>query len=274
MPPAGSEALSLSCRSTLAPISLSVDQANDTEKFRTGGNPVASGTTLVVLAGLLSVERIITRMWNVPRWSIFAFVILVIALAIQRLLARSQPGSAALRPLTLTSLAVAVVLTVLVVLSDTPSDRWLLLAWVVPLTTTLADRIAPRLPARALVLIVSGLLAVVVTVQLGFIWQDHRAQARATTFHERLDRICDRTASISRGGTLQWIVANESMLAEIETVTPPDERTRKLTSYLVIALRGAETSMKLNDNAKQLEWQQMARQVAGYLGINRSCGVF
>jgi len=64
------------------------------------------------------------------------------------------------------------------------------------------------------------------------------------------------------------------MIAQLQTLTPPDERTRELTGYLVVELQGSEASLDLGDPIKHAEWQRAAREAAGYLGINRPCGVF
>lgn len=251
-----------------------MDHASGSEKPTSGRNPIAPRTTLVVFGVLFGVERLITLRWSVPLWSGFAFVLLLIALAIQRLLARSQPKSSALRPLTLISVAVTVVFTVLVALSDTPTDRWVLLVWLVPVAIATADILGQRLPAETLAYLVACLLAAIITAQLALIWQTHGQQARMNTFDDRLAQICADTASLSSRPTTDWIVANDSMLRQLQTLTPPDGRTRTLTGYLIAELQGAEASFNYNDPAKQRAWQESARYTVRDLGINGSCGVF
>jgi hypothetical protein len=212
--------------------------------------------------------------WSVPVWSIFACIFLAIALTIQRVVARSQELPRPLRPLTLTSLAVAVMITVLVLCSGAPSDRWFLLAWLVPATTTVAEKIWPRLPNATLAGFISCLLAVVIVGQLVFIWRARNEQQQANSFHDQLSQLCTDTDSRSSGGRPGWIAGNEWMIAQLQTLTPSDERTRELTGYLIVELQGSEASLKLDDPIKHAEWQQAAREVAGYLGINQSCGVF
>jgi hypothetical protein len=243
-------------------------------KPASGRTPVASRTSLVVLGVLLGVERLITLKWDVPRWSVFVYVLLVIALVVQRVLAPSQPLSSALRPLTFVAVAIAVVTTVLVALSDARSDKWGLLVWLLPAATASADRLMPRLPPDVLPGIAACLFAVVIVAQFGLIWQAHNTHARADAFHDRIAQICADAASLSSRPTTEWIVANDSMLRQLQTLTPPDVRTRKLTGYLIAELQGAEASFNYNDPSKQREWQESARDTARYLGINRSCGVF
>jgi hypothetical protein len=172
------------------------------------------------------------------------------------------------------SVAVAVVFTVLVQLSDTPSDRWLLLAWLVPATTFVAEKIWPHVPNDTLLRIVSCLLAVVIASQLVFIWRAHTRHERASSFRDRLAQICTATASSTTSGGPAWIAANESMISQLAALTPPDERTRELTSYLANAIRNSEASFNANDPVKQAQWQQLAREIAGDLDIGPSCGVF
>lgn len=251
-----------------------MDQAGDSRPV-TEARPVIGRTTLAVVVALLTLERLITYKWNVPRGTDLAFLVLLIALAIIRVLARSQPSTSALRPLTLLSLAVAVVLTVMVVLSGAASDRWFLLGWVVPATTAVAERVGPRLPVATVTQVVACLLALVIVVQLAVIWQAHQAHLRANDFRDRLAQICADTAARSGGGVPGWITANEAMVADIETLNPPDQRTRNLSSSLIGALQGADNSVRRNDPAaKQHEWLQLAQQLASDLGIHRSCGVF
>lgn len=238
------------------------------------GSP-SSRASFVALATLSGVEWQIRLRWDVPVWSIFASLFLTIALWVQVVVNRSQEPPRAIRPLTLTSVAVAVICTVLVLLSDTPSDKWFLLAWLVPSTTALAEKIWPHLPNPTLVRIVSCLLAVVIVGQLWFVWRAHTRHERVSSFQNRLAQICTDTAALrSSSGTPTWVAANEWMIAQIETLTPPDERTRKLTGYLIADLQNSETSLKVNDPVTQGQWQQLARKVAGYLDVNHSCGVF
>lgn len=243
-----------------------------------GGGAVFPRPSFVVLVVLLGVEWQIWQRWDVPVWSFFAALVLTLAWDVQVVVGRSQEPPRPLRPLTLTTLAVAVVCTVLVVLSGAPSDRWFLLAWLLPAATALAEKICPHLPNTTLVRIISCLLAVVVVSQLWFIWNAHTnaqtRQERASSFHDRVAQICANTVSRSSGGTRTWIAANESMIAQLQTLTPPDGRTRELTGYLINALRNSEASFRVNDPVKQGEWQQIARQIAGYLYISPSCGVF
>jgi hypothetical protein len=64
-----------------------MDQTSDSERSTPGRGPVGSRAILVVLSALLSVEGLVARTWSVPLWSTFAFVLLVVALAIQPVLA-------------------------------------------------------------------------------------------------------------------------------------------------------------------------------------------
>jgi hypothetical protein len=246
---------------------------DSSERFPPVGGPIAR-PSLVGLVVLFGVERQIGIWWDVPMWSALATLVLTIALVVQVVVARSQEPPRPLRPLTLTSLGVAVLCTVLVLLSGAPSDRWFLLAWVVPATTALAEKIWPHLPNTTLVRIISGLLAVVIVGQLGFVWHAHTRHERASGFRDSLAQICTDTVSRRSSGTPAWIAANESMIAQLQTLTPPDQRTRELTGYLANALTQSEASFRLNDHAKQAEWQQLAREIAGDLDISSSCGVF
>jgi hypothetical protein len=249
-----------------------VDQVNGSERFPPGGGR-AWGWPYVVLVALLGVDRMITLRWNVPLWSIFALVFLVIALVMQRVSARSEGPPSQLRPLILSSSVLAVVVSVLVLLSDTPSDRWLLLAWLVPASTALAEKFWPHLPSATLAVVLSCLVVLVILGQLLFIWHAHTRRARASSFRSQLAQICTNTVSRS-GGQGQWIVANEWMIAQTKMLTPPDQRTRELTGYLINALRQSQASLRVNNLVKQGQWQQLARQIAGDLDIGPSCGVF
>lgn len=250
----------------------SVDEGGRSERFpiRSRALPPGSHLILVVLFG---VEWQIRLRWGVPEWSVLATLFLTIALDVQVVVARCQEPPQPLRPLTLTSVAVAVLCTVLVLLSGAPGDRWFLLAWLVPATTLVAEKVWPHLPNITLLRIVSCLLAIVIAGQLFFIWQAHRRHARASNFRDQLAQICTTTASTSTGGPA-WIAANESMIAQLAALTPPDGRTRELTGYLINALRNSEASFDANDPVRQGEWQQVAREIAGDLDISSSCGVF
>jgi len=266
-----------SVRSDLIPI-LSwadtdyVDQVNGSERFPPGDGG-SSRWPYVVLVALLGVDRMITLTWNVPLWSLFALVFLVIALVMQRVCAHSDGPPSQLRPLILASSVLAVVVSVLVLFSDTPSDRWLLLVWLVPASTALAEKFWPHLPSATLAVVLSCLVVLVLVGQLVVIWHAHTRHERASSFRGQLAQICTGTASRSSGQG-QWIAANEWMIAQTTALAPPDQRTRELTAYLINALRQSEASLRVNDPVKQREWQQLAQQIAGDLGIGPSCGVF
>lgn len=250
----------------------SVNQVDSSERFPPEGG-TSSRWPFVVLVSLLGVDRMITLTWSVPIWSLFAVVFLVIALVMQRVSASSEGPPRQLRPLTFASLVIAVVATVLVLLSDTPSDRWLLLVWLVPASTTLAGKLWPHLPNTTLALVLSCLIALVIVGQVVFIWHAHTRHERASSFRDQLAQICAGTTARSAVQG-QWIAANEWMIAQAETLTPPDQRTRELTGYLINALRQSEASLRVNDPVKQGEWQRLARQIAGDLNIGPTCGVF
>lgn len=239
----------------------------------TGGS-VFPRASLVAINVLFGVEWQIRLRWNVPVWSVFVALFLTIALDVQVVVARFQEPPRPLRPLTLTSLAVAVLCTVLVVLSTVPSDRWFLLAWLVPASLALAERTWPDLPSATLVRIVTCLLALVIVGQVWFIWRAHTRHEQARGFRDQLAQICADTAARTGDTTPAWIAANEWMLAQLASLTPPDQRSRELTGYLANALHASEAYLNTNDPGEQRQWQQLARETARDLGIGPSCGVF
>lgn len=251
-----------------------MDRAGTSDATASPRSPVTSRATLLVLGALLGVERLIWVKWDVPVWSVFAYLLLVFALLTQRVLAPTQPLSSALRPLTLIAVAVAVAITVLVVLSwDLPGDKWwVLLVWLVPVAMAGVDRLASRLPPQTLPAIIAGLLAVVIFGQLATIRQAHNRRVSAHEFDDRLAQICADTAILSSDQAHGWTGATDSMVEHLQALTPPDQRTRALTGYLIADLRNA-LSFEYSDPAKHSEWQESAREDARYLGID-SCGVF
>jgi hypothetical protein len=237
-----------------------------------GREPFAPHRLVVVLAILVGVERVIAFHWGVQIWSGAAVVLLLVALGIQRLLARSG-SSSPLRPLTMITVAVAVVITVLVALSGEPTDKWLLAVWLVPLAVGAADAMSGRLTPAALSYIVATLLSVIVLVQLVQIEHAHRRHTRSTAFDNSLIAICADTASLLNQQPSAWVIAAESMRARLAALTPPDRRRRELLGYLIAELEGAERFQQQGNVDKQREWIGSAQDSAHYLGIT-NCGVF